>query len=58
LDLALFPAFKRFWVLPAGVLSGGQEQMLSVARAIVEPRRLILWSTNRPGGSRRASSRT
>jgi branched-chain amino acid transport system ATP-binding protein len=37
-----FPALKKFWHFPAGVLSGGQKQMLSVARAIVEPRRLII----------------
>ena len=34
----LFPALKRFWLVPAGKLSGGQKQMLAVARAIVEPR--------------------
>ena len=38
----LFPALKKFWRLPAGALSGGQKQMLAVARAIVEPRRLLL----------------
>jgi branched-chain amino acid transport system ATP-binding protein len=37
-----FPALKTFWTLPAGFLSGGQKQMLAVARAIVEPRRLLL----------------
>ncbi|MEI7837794.1 MAG: ABC transporter ATP-binding protein [Planctomycetota bacterium] len=39
---ALFPAMKRFWQHPAGLLSGGQKQMLAVARAIVEPRKLLL----------------
>ena len=38
----LFPAIKKFWQHPAGLLSGGQKQMLAVARAIVEPRKLIL----------------
>jgi branched-chain amino acid transport system ATP-binding protein len=38
----LFPALKKFWLYPAGKLSGGQKQMLAVARAIVEPRALIL----------------
>ncbi len=39
---ALFPALKRFWQHPAGLLSGGQKQMLAVARAIAEPRKLLL----------------
>jgi branched-chain amino acid transport system ATP-binding protein len=39
---SLFPALKKFWLYPAGKLSGGQKQMLAVARAIVEPRTLIL----------------
>ena len=38
----LFPALKKFWLFPAGKLSGGQKQMLAVARAIIEPRALIL----------------
>jgi len=38
----LFPALQTFWLYPAGKLSGGQKQMLAVARAICEPRALIL----------------
>jgi len=38
----LFPALEKFWSLAAGSLSGGQKQMLSIARAIVEPRELLL----------------
>jgi branched-chain amino acid transport system ATP-binding protein len=37
-----FPALKKFWLYPAGKLSGGQKQMLAVARAICEPRALVL----------------
>lgn len=38
----MFPALKTFWHQRAGVLSGGQKQMLSVARAIIEPRKLLI----------------
>jgi branched-chain amino acid transport system ATP-binding protein len=37
-----FPALRKFWLSRAGLLSGGQKQMLSIARAIVEPRKLLL----------------
>jgi branched-chain amino acid transport system ATP-binding protein len=39
---SLFPALRKFWLYPAGKLSGGQKQMLAVARAMIEPRELIL----------------
>ena len=39
---SLFPAVEKFWSHPAGKLSGGQKQMLAVARAIVEPRDLLI----------------
>jgi branched-chain amino acid transport system ATP-binding protein len=39
---AIFPAVEKFWHHPAGKLSGGQKQMLAVARAIVEPRDLLI----------------
>lgn len=38
----LFPAVEKFWNHPAGKLSGGQKQMVAVARAIVEPRDLLI----------------
>jgi branched-chain amino acid transport system ATP-binding protein len=37
-----FPALERFWQSPAGSLSGGQKQMLAIARALIEPQRLLL----------------
>lgn len=37
-----FPPLKTFWKSEAGNLSGGQKQMLSIARAMVEERKLYL----------------
>lgn len=39
---SVFPALKTFWRAPAGTLSGGQKQMLSIARAMIEERKLYL----------------
>src|SRR5690606_18729411 len=39
---ALFPAMETFWDKQAHALSGGQEQMLAISRAIIEQRDLIL----------------
>ena len=38
----LFPDLKRFWRSKAGVLSGGQKQMLAIARAFVGEHKLLL----------------
>lgn len=40
--LELFPDLKRFWKKPGGLLSGGQKQMLSIARAYVNDNELLL----------------
>ena len=40
--LALFPDLERFRHARAGTLSGGQKQMLAIARAFVNPTRLLL----------------
>ena len=39
---SFFPALKKFWLSRAGTLSGGQKQMLSIGRAIIEQRKLLL----------------
>ncbi|MFJ8247162.1 ABC transporter ATP-binding protein [Peribacillus asahii] len=40
--LNLFPDLKTFWKKPGGLLSGGQKQMLSIARAYVNETELLL----------------
>ncbi|MUV37691.1 Zinc import ATP-binding protein ZnuC [Lentibacillus sp. JNUCC-1] len=38
----LFPDLKKFWSRPSGQLSGGQKQMLSIARAYINENDLLL----------------
>jgi branched-chain amino acid transport system ATP-binding protein len=40
--LERFPALRLKWDADAGLLSGGQKQMLAIGRAIVEQRRLLV----------------
>jgi branched-chain amino acid transport system ATP-binding protein len=40
--LEMFPDLRKFWAAKAGNLSGGQKQMLAIARAIVNDTSLLL----------------
>ena len=40
--LDLFPDLKKFWKKNSGLLSGGQKQMLSIARAYINENDLLL----------------
>lgn len=38
----IFPDLKRFWKAKAGILSGGQKQMLAIARPLVNKNEILL----------------
>ncbi|CUU57023.1 branched-chain amino acid transport system ATP-binding protein [Parafrankia irregularis] len=40
--LEIFPDLEKRWSLPAGALSGGEQQMLALARALVQQPRVLL----------------
>jgi branched-chain amino acid transport system ATP-binding protein len=40
--LDVFPALEKRWDLPAGALSGGEQQMLAMARALIQQPKVLL----------------
>jgi branched-chain amino acid transport system ATP-binding protein len=40
--LDVFPALDKRWRLPAGALSGGEQQMLAMARALIQQPKILL----------------
>jgi branched-chain amino acid transport system ATP-binding protein len=40
--LEVFPALEKRWRIPAGALSGGEQQMLAMARALVQQPKVML----------------
>jgi branched-chain amino acid transport system ATP-binding protein len=40
--LAVFPALEKRWSLAAGALSGGEQQMLAMARALIQEPKVLL----------------
>jgi branched-chain amino acid transport system ATP-binding protein len=40
--IGTFPALEKRWTLPAGALSGGEQQMLALARALIQQPRVLL----------------
>jgi branched-chain amino acid transport system ATP-binding protein len=40
--LDVFPALDKRWKLPAGALSGGEQQMLAMARALIQQPKVLL----------------